>query len=171
MIGTFRTIRAQWLAFVRLSAPQKFLVFEASLFLFASMLLVKFVPVRYWSRFLGTKTAGNPLEETFRCPDTALEVSQAIHRVNRGFRGRFTCLMLAVAGKAMLNRRGVPNILLLGARTVHDTKRGLCMEAHAWLRCGSTILLGGEVHDRFTVVAQFHSFVLPRNSHENPNSL
>lgn len=157
MTDSLRVLRARWNSFARLSASQKAFALEALLWLFMSMLLVKRVPFRYWSRFLGAKAAADSLDETPDCPDAVREVSQAIRRVNRAFRGRFTCLMEAVAGKAMLNRRGIPNTLALGARTVPSEGGELNMEAHAWLRCGQTILLGGEAHDRFTVVAQFRS--------------
>ncbi|MCC6800815.1 MAG: lasso peptide biosynthesis B2 protein [Anaerolineae bacterium] len=157
MTSSLRTLRARWNSFSRLSTPQKALALEALLWLLVSMLAVKLVPFRYWSRFLGAKAAADSLDETPECPDTVREVSQAINRVNRVFRGRFTCLMQATAGKAMLNRRGIPNTLALGARTVRAESAAVIMEAHAWLKCGSFILLGGEAHDRFTVVAQFHS--------------
>lgn len=158
MTGTLRILRARWGRFSRLSASQKFLTLEAALWLFASLLLVKIVPFRYWSRYLGAKSAGDrPIEGLGCVPSAAQETAQTIRRVNRVFRGRFTCLMEANAGKAMLNRRGIPNTLVLGARTVRSEDDGLRMEAHAWLKCGAIILLGGEGHNRFTVVAQFHS--------------
>lgn len=121
------------------------------------MLAVKLVPFRYWSRFLGEKAAADSFEETPDCPETVREVSLAIRRVNCVFCGRFTCLMEATAGKALLNRRGIPNTLVLGARAARAESSAVTMEAHAWLKCGSSILLGGEAHDRFTAVAQFHS--------------
>ncbi|WP_430736732.1 lasso peptide biosynthesis protein [Roseicyclus salinarum] len=44
------------------------------------------------------------------------DVRWAIEAVNRTVGGRFTCLMLGMAGKAMLNRRGIANTLVLGAK-------------------------------------------------------
>jgi len=155
--GSLRVLRARWNSFSRLSASQKTLALEAVFWLLVSMLAVKLVPFRYWPRFLGEKAAANALEETPDCPDTACDVSLAIRRVNRVFRGCFTCLMEAAAGKAMLNRRGIPNTLVLGARALRAESGAVTMEAHAWLKCGSSILLGGEAHARFTAVAQFHS--------------
>lgn len=157
MTGTLRILRARWSRFFRLSASQKFLTLEAVLWLFASMLLVKLVPFRYWSRYLGAKDVATPPEDTHSDLALAREVALAVRRVNRVFRGRFTCLMEATAGKAILNRRGIPNTLALGARTVRSEDNDLSMEAHAWLKCDAVILLGGEAHDRFTVVAEFHS--------------
>jgi len=162
--GILQSLRARWVSLTRLTASQKRATLEAVLWLLGSMLLIKLVPFRYWSRFLGVKMAVDSLEETPHCPDLSREVSQTIRRVNRIFRGRFTCLMQAVAGKAMLNRRGIPNTLVLGARTIRGNNGELKMEAHAWLKCGAIILLGGEVHDRFTAVAQFRSPALPRDS-------
>lgn len=120
------------------------------------MLLIKLIPFRYWSRLLGTELGDAP-EQVRDCPDTAHEVGEAIRRTNRIFQGRLTCLMQAVAGKSMLNRRGIPNTLVLGVRTRRDAESELSLEAHAWLRCGSSILLGGETQDYFSVVARFRS--------------
>jgi len=164
VIATLRNLRARRVRFACVNTGQKLLLLEAAFWLLVSKLAVKLVPFRYWSRFLGAKAAADLLEDTPHCPDISHEVSQAIFHVNCVFRGRFTCLMQATAGKALLNRRGIPNTLVLGARTVRGESGELRIEAHAWLKCGIAILLGGEAHDQFTVVAQFRSPTLPHNS-------
>ena len=60
------------------------------------------------------------------------------------------CLVKAMAGMKMLERRGIESTLYLG--TAKD-ETGLI--AHAWLRSGTFYVSGAEVMERFTVVAQF----------------
>jgi hypothetical protein len=81
----------------------------------------------------------------------ALTVSRAVQRAARNLPWECQCLVQAVAGKAMLRRRGLPSTLYLGVAKDEDAK--LC--AHAWLRCGNVILTGREGADRFTVVSTF----------------
>ena len=58
--------------------------------------------------------------------------------------GRSTCLIRALVLKRFLLRRGVGTELVIG------TKRGTgAFQAHAWLRLGDEILLGGEGHDEY----------------------
>lgn len=163
MSSPAHAIRSRWAAFVRLSWREKWLIFEATFCLIGALLLVKLVPFRRWSRFLGAAPTEEWEEADPARSDIAREVGRAVRRANRACRGRFTCLMQAVAGKAMLNRRGVPNTLVLGVRTRRDNGGALSMEAHAWLRSGSAIILGGEAHRGFSIVAEFQS------RHRSPN--
>lgn len=58
--------------------------------------------------------------------------------------GRSTCLIRALVLKRLLLRRGVGTVLVIGA-----TRGAGVLQAHAWLRLGDGILLGGEGHDRY----------------------
>jgi hypothetical protein len=62
-----------------------------------------------------------------------------------------TCLVQAMAGKAMLKRRGVPSTLYLGVAKDGETR----LQAHAWLRCGARILTGWQEMERFKVIGTF----------------
>jgi hypothetical protein len=79
------------------------------------------------------------------------EVAQAVHRASRHVPWAAKCLVQAMAGKKMLERRGIASTLYLGLAKSPD--QGL--QAHAWLRCGSQIILGGGGLERFAVVAAF----------------
>jgi hypothetical protein len=72
-----------------------------------------------------------------------------------------TCLAQALAATLMLRRRGVPGTLYLGVARRHQSGSGR-LEAHAWLRCGETILTGVGDHDRFTAISSFHAREMPR---------
>lgn len=67
--------------------------------------------------------------------------------------------MQAIAGKAILNRRGVANTLILGAKLQRSDEDpdGNAMAAHAWLRAGPIVLLGGEASVGFVPMTSYHS--------------
>lgn len=145
--------------FFRLSLREKKLIFESTIILLGTWCLVKFVPFRWWSHYLGEKIDPSI---SIALPDgenkTLSEIRNAILRINRVFGGSFTCLMQAIAGKIMLNRRHIPNVLVLGVNMQPDTVTNqLIMKAHAWLKSSFVILLGGEAYLDYSVVAQFYS--------------
>ena len=61
-----------------------------------------------------------------------------------------TCLVRAMAARAMLARRRLPCTLYLGLRAP-----ALSLEAHAWLRAGSIAVTGGGESRAFHPVAWF----------------
>ncbi|MFJ7934432.1 lasso peptide biosynthesis B2 protein [Sporosarcina sp. NPDC096371] len=78
-------------------------------------------------------------------------VSKAIHLMSRYTFWESQCLVKALAGMKMLEKRNIDSTLYLG--TAKDEKGE--MIAHAWLRSGPFYISGAEVMDRFTVVAKF----------------
>ena len=63
------------------------------------------------------------------------------------------CLAQSLACAQMLNRRRIPGLLYLGvALGLAPDKK---FAAHAWMRCGDNILVGGEGHERFQVLVTF----------------
>ena len=60
------------------------------------------------------------------------------------------CLVQALTAQRMLKRRGIPGHFCLGV-----AKNGEQMDAHAWTRCGESILTGGRGSESFTVVSVF----------------
>ncbi len=78
------------------------------------------------------------------------KVSSALYKMSRYTFWESECLVKALAGMKMLERRGIESTLYLG--TAKD-ETGLI--AHAWLRSGNYYISGAEVMERFTVVAKF----------------
>ncbi len=64
-----------------------------------------------------------------------------------------TCLVQALAGVAMLRRRGIPGALNLGVAT--DGLATPSVSAHAWLCCGDAVLTGGSALRRYRVITRF----------------
>lgn len=68
-------------------------------------------------------------------------VAFAIPRVALRLPWRADCLVQALAGQAMLLRRGIASTIAVGTGRHPDGR----FEAHAWLVCGEQVILGGDV--------------------------
>ncbi|MCP5073641.1 MAG: lasso peptide biosynthesis B2 protein [Rhodobacteraceae bacterium] len=137
------------------------MVLEALAGLFIALLLVRLLPFRKYSHRLGTAHPGEYNEEVSQDQALLKDIRWAVNAVNRAFGGCFTCLMQGMAGKAMLNRRGVSNSLVLGVKINRDKQPGVEVDtglaAHAWLWAGKILLLGGEVRDGYVPVTSYFS--------------
>ena len=145
------------LSFGRIPLKRKLLYLEALGHLVFAFVLVRGVHFRVWSRWLGKGSQGFVEFPDVECSADAVEVARAIVKLNRVFGGAFTCLMVATAGKFMLNRRRVDNTLVLGVNTERTIDNQMAMKAHAWLCDGSNIILGGEVHQDYTPITNYYS--------------
>lgn len=83
--------------------------------------------------------------------ETLANISRAINIMSRYTIWESQCLVKAIAGMKMLEKRKIDSTLYLG--TAKDENGGLI--AHAWLRSGPFYITGFEVMDRFTVVSKF----------------
>lgn len=135
----------------RLTLRRAGLLFEASLFLAASKLSLKVIPFKILSGWLGEAMAESA--PVASCADSHLlnEIPWALKAIARRFKWSRQCLVQAMAAQWMLQRRGLTGTLYLGVRK-DDTN---VLAAHAWLRSGSDILVGGENQPDFRVVAMF----------------
>ncbi|MBP3951501.1 lasso peptide biosynthesis B2 protein [Bacillus suaedae] len=79
------------------------------------------------------------------------EVSLAIHMMSTYTFWESQCLVKAITGMKMLEKRGIESTLYLG--TAKDEKGEFV--AHAWLRSGPFYVSGSEGMEKFTVVATF----------------
>lgn len=144
----------------RQSRARRMLVLEACRELLRAWWLVRFSEFRTYAGVLGEAHPAGFTSEFSQYDEALLrDIRWAIEAVNRTVGGRFTCLMQAMAGKAMLNRRGVENTLVLGAKLERDESDAeeAPMAAHAWLRVGRIVLLGGQASVGYVPVTSYHS--------------
>jgi hypothetical protein len=99
---------------------------------------------------------GNKNEETSRELDerhirTIKQIRSAIGVMSRHTPWDSKCMVQAIAGMAMLKRRGIASTLYLGTGRDENGK----LIAHAWLRSGSVYVSGYEGMNRFVVVEKF----------------
>ena len=101
-----------------LPRPRRRLLLEAANALLHAWWLVRRRPFRAYAATLGQAHPGEFVDtaNADMPPQPLGQVRWALHRLNRLAGGRFTCLMLAIAGKRLLDRRGLANTLVLGVR-------------------------------------------------------
>lgn len=142
--------------FIALPLAKKRIVFEAFLRLCHAWMLVRFRPFSSWKARLGTLTQGEGTMEEIEVTPEIRSIRKAINQINRVLGGPFTCLMVAMAAKDMLQRRDVRSMLVLGASTSAQNEN-TGMQAHAWIYIGSEVLLGDEEREKYTAVARYTS--------------
>jgi hypothetical protein len=118
------------------------LLLEAAGWLALAWLLVRALPFRFWSRWLGTQSPGEVDHAGAERDPRVRDICLAITAINAHLGGRLSCLMLAMAAQWMLSRRRIPSSLVLGTRTEQDAQKRLILNAHAWVRVGSGVVLG-----------------------------
>lgn len=140
-----RALQRSLRRFARLPSGKRALAVETALRLLLALLLTRFVPARYWWRFLDTAEAPPRGQEAVRrgaCDSNASrEVARAVEKVALHAPFRARCLQQAMAAQWMLRRRGVPSVLVFGVRRGADAERPL--DFHAWLTVGGECVVGG----------------------------
>jgi transglutaminase superfamily protein len=126
-----------------------FLFAEAMVRLGMARLMVAVLPFRFLAKRLGEHERETTHEDDPASQATIRRVRWAILAACRRAPWRCKCLEQSIAAKRMLRARGVATTLYLGVA------RPGAIEAHAWLRCGSVFVCGGDGASRFAVVSCF----------------
>jgi hypothetical protein len=136
--------------FLSLNIHTKILLIEALIFLGWGGILKK-MPFSRIALSLGVQA----LETSFSLKEISAKdlkkISSAINIMSRYTFWESKCLVRAIAGMKMLNRRRVDSTIYLG--TAKDEKGKLI--AHAWLRSGPLYITGAEGMEKFIVVGKF----------------
>lgn len=143
-------LASKWL---ELDWAHRFALFEAAWTLTAAQAAVRLLPFRWISPGLGHLVGANSGSPPLS-PEQALQaqrVGWAVQALACRLPWDSRCLAQAVAGKWMLQRRGLPSTLYLGVSRGQEN----WLEAHAWLRCGDEFVTGERQHARFKVIAAF----------------
>lgn len=137
-------------AFIRLDMKTKLLLIEAYLYLGRARYLksINFAKV--------APSLGEKNEETSSSPSTTnngelARISKAIHVMSRYTLWESQCMVKAIAGMKMLEKRNIDSTLYMGTAKDEEGK----LIAHAWLRSGSFYVSGAEEMEKFTVVLKF----------------
>lgn len=134
----------------RLHPKTLFLLIEAYIFLGWARILknISFAKV---ASMLGVHMDETPYNPTNPNNQTIKNISNALHIMSKYTFWESQCLVKAIAGMKMLERRGIDSTLYLG--TARDEIGQLI--AHAWLRSGSIYISGSEGKEKFTIVSMF----------------
>lgn len=116
----------------------------------------KLIPFHISSSYLGERMLETPYIGYNKDDLRQLQsISRAIHTMSHLTWWESECMVKAVAAMKMLERRGIPSTIYLGAG--RDDMGN--MAAHAWIRSGTYILTGKEGHERYAVVGVFGKLV------------
>ncbi|AXK19610.1 lasso peptide biosynthesis B2 protein [Bacillus sp. COPE52] len=136
--------------FLLLNMETKLLFLEAFIFLGWARVL-KSITFSKVAPSLGDYMNETSVAQIQQHEDTLKEVSEAISIMSRYTFWESQCLVKAIAGMKMLEKRDIESTLYLG--TAKDNSGALI--AHAWLRSGSFYVTGLEGMEKFTVVGSF----------------
>lgn len=137
--------------FLGLPQADRHLLVEAAFWLGCARLAILVLPFR-WIRLGWGEPQALPAGKPAATPPGLLDrVSWAVATASRHLPWDCLCLVQAMAGQAMLRRRGIASTLYLGL-----TKDGVSkVQGHAWLRCGEQVLTGWQGMEEYTVIAAF----------------
>lgn len=130
---------------------QTILLFGETYFFLGWARILMLCPFAKIAPSLGVKTEETPITQITTNIHKLKHISHAIHIVSRYTFWDSKCLVKAIAGMKMLERRGIDSTLYLG--TAKDEYGKLI--AHAWLRSGPLYLTGADVMNQFIVVEKF----------------
>ena len=127
--------------FLTLPVADKWLFAEALLYVFVAKIVLLFVPL---SRCVALVTNERSNAEK-PSVDQLRQVKKAIHRTRWFMFWKNQCLVMSVASRWMLQRRGIPSVLLLGV--TFDKEKNLI--AHAWLTSNDFYVIekDGDYHE------------------------
>lgn len=126
------------------------LLLEAYIYLGWARFLIS-LPFSKVAPSLGIRMQETPILQIQAHKVVLRDVSHAISIMSKYTFWHSKCLVKAIAGMKMLERRQIESTLYLG--TAKD--EGGELSAHAWLRSGPFYVTGAEVMNGFTVVGKF----------------
>jgi hypothetical protein len=136
------------LKFMHLPAAERWLLVKAALLLSAIRLGLELIPFQTLRRLLAkVAEASTGLQETDR--SSADRIVWAVEAAGRRLPGAGTCLTQALAAHVLLRRQGYPTLLHIGVLRGEEGR----FEAHAWLKSGDKVVIGGGELERYTVLA------------------
>ena len=126
------------------------ILIESLMCLVAARLAIALLPMPWVLRRVGTLQQETDLESHAVDAVTARRVASAIRGISRRVPSLGTCLAQALAGHAMLRRRGISCTICLGV-----ARQDGRLAAHAVLRSGRAVLTGAEAQEQYTPVANY----------------
>lgn len=121
--------------------------------LVGSRLLIWVAPFRAYARLFGEPMDGSLATSARNAsiPPDVILVKRSVARATKAVPIRCVCLDQAMTAQLMLRWMRIPAILTLGLRGSGAGKPS----AHAWVRYGNVLVVGGNQSARFTPLASF----------------
>jgi len=146
-----KKIKKFWL----LNYEDKRLLLEAFFYLTLTRFLMLFLSFKGLTRGMNHSQSSNILLELSKLEQKeAIRVGRAVELISNYTPWHSSCLNQALSVAKMLKRRDISFSLFLGV--AKDAIRGASIKAHAWIKCGSSIVIGGGNLEDFVVVSTFY---------------
>lgn len=113
-----------------------------------SFILVRLVPLRWFSHLLGEFNNEQHDELNEYKLDIIRLIKKNIRRCKRVLPWKVKCFEEAIAAKKVMEKQKIQTTLYLGV----DKNKENNLEAHAWLKAGDMVITGKQGYDKFTVV-------------------
>jgi hypothetical protein len=139
------------LIFWNKSISEKLFLFRIFLMLGLAGIANIILPFKVYARFLGdinSESSKNPKHVDWECVD---RISNSVRNVSKVSPFDFKCLVQATVGKYFISRERIESTIYFGVKKDESNN----LKAHAWLRVGSKIVLGGEIADQYNVVSTY----------------
>ena len=137
--------------FFRLDGAERSIFVLACIISLKHSIITAIFPMRWYANKLGVK--GN--ETSYSIDDNELifvkRVEKTMRRAQKHLPFKIKCFSAALTAKTLLKRNNIKSTIYLGVKKSNNDK----MIAHAWLRCGSTIVTGKEEMNNFTPLVFF----------------
>ena len=133
------------------SLYDKWLYAEAAVWLLFGKAVVKMIPFRRIANMLGKKETESPEEAPAEELKRARRIGWRVRAVADRMPFNMNCFPQAIAGRMMLSTRGISSTTYFGLKNGENKK----MEAHAWLRCGTVYVTGGDGSKEHAIVGRF----------------
>lgn len=137
--------------FFKMPLIDKKMFFEAYILSGIYRFTILVIPFKKLRKYIGIYKKESSREIPTEQYRVAKKVLSAVNMATTRTPWESKCLVRALTTQKMLKKRKIYTTLYLGVGKDKENK----MLAHAWLRCGETILTGGLEMDRFQEVAKF----------------
>lgn len=147
------SLESRWQKFLGQNGRKRFLLFEATCFLAIGRMALLFFQFSEIAKMLGRTASTADMNLSPGADTEAEQVGWGVETMARHVPWKCSCLVQALAAFWMLSRRGIVGTVHFGVAPAAGKK----FNAHAWLRCGSRIITGGNNLDQFKVLTSFSS--------------
>jgi len=151
MEGRKRITRKHIHYFRKIPFSSKLIIIEAFFFTALSRFYILFVPFRRVAARMGKLMHETAKDIEYEKLIIARQIALLIEKVSNYTPWESKCLVMALTGQKMLKKRKIPSTLYLGIKKEKADK----LSAHAWLRCGNSVILGEKERSGYTTVAYF----------------
>lgn len=153
IMGTLSELARKLKTFATMGNGKRFRFVQAFILTGFYRAFILFMPFNKLKKRMGKLKIESSKDVDIEAYRKAKEVRWAVLEAARHTPWESKCLVQALTAAKMMKLRGVSTTVYLGVRKNEKNE----MLAHAWVRCGTFYITGGEIRQGYAVVAKFAS--------------